>query len=716
MKGKTLSLLCGSLAWLHATSSLPDDYVRGELSSATVQDSGLPAWLLDTTDEDAELKEKRERQDYQLKSLREVLEKYKQSKMIAMDPKRMKLTVSSAARIETEQEDEEELLFDTPFTLSVATDEEPISVTKIYYCSRTHSQLAQVLNEFLQSDWSKDTRCSILGGRRSLCVNPSVRRLPTDAQISDQCLFLQRNHSRGKQGCRFHNSEKEQNLRNEILLTNLDIEDLLKTADSTGGCPYYASRRSLPYLQLVLLPYNLILSRSSREALGIDLKNQVVIFDEAHNLFNTLTDIYSPRISLLMFETSLNQLSAYYMRYSDRLSSSSHSFIIHLQTVLKEFISFLQSRPSDLGVVSVLSTDGLLRRLHLEDVNLFDLLRFVVAKRILFKLNGFIDREGVIDFIGALTTDNNDSRIVVSYEEKQAYVQLLLLNPADHFQEIASLCRSVIITGGTLQPFGELEMQLFPKESQERITCLSLPHILPPENILGLILTSRESTHQELKFDYSTRDDPLLLQDLLMKVELLCSIVPGGMAVFFPSFQMMQDFIRYIHTEERFTLLNQQKRVFCESRGKEDIFGSYAKHIRNTGKGALLFAVIGGKLSEGINFSDELGRCVMVVGMPYANKKDVILQERMRFADSQSIGAGSELYRNMCIKAVNQTIGRAFRHKKDWAVVVLADCRYSQPSTLSRITPWIATRCQMIRRAEELKTWLIPFINDKRNG
>ena len=140
----------------------------------------------------------------------------------------MKLTVSSAARIETEQEDEEELLFDTPFTLSVATDEEPISVTKvyfvgaddsqIYYCSRTHSQLAQVLNEFLQSDWSKDTRCSILGGRRSLCVNPSVRRLPTDAQISDQCLFLQRNHSRGKQGCRFHNSEKEQNLRNEILV------------------------------------------------------------------------------------------------------------------------------------------------------------------------------------------------------------------------------------------------------------------------------------------------------------------------------------------------------------------------------------------------------------------------------------------------------------------------------------------------------------------
>ena len=55
----------------------------------------------------------------------------------------------------------------------------------------------------------------------------------------------------------------------------MDIEDLHKTADSTGGCPYYASRRSLPYLQLVLLPYNLILNRSSREALGIDLTVKV---------------------------------------------------------------------------------------------------------------------------------------------------------------------------------------------------------------------------------------------------------------------------------------------------------------------------------------------------------------------------------------------------------------------------------------------------------
>ena len=35
--------------------------------------------------------------------------------------------------------------------------------------------------------------------------------------------------------------------------------------------------------QLVTLPYNLLLHKTSREALGIDLKNHVVIVDEAHS-------------------------------------------------------------------------------------------------------------------------------------------------------------------------------------------------------------------------------------------------------------------------------------------------------------------------------------------------------------------------------------------------------------------------------------------------
>ena len=84
--------------------------------------------------------------------------------------------------------------------------------------------------------------------------------------------------------------------------------------------------------------------------------------------------------------------------------------------------------------------------------------------------------------------------------------------------------------------------------------------------------------------------------------------------------------------------------------------------------GAILFAVVGGKLSEGLNFSDELARAVIVVGLPFANKNSPELQERMRYANEveKKLGnkrhpgakdPGSELYENMCMSAVNQSIG-----------------------------------------------------------
>jgi chromosome transmission fidelity protein 1 len=47
----------------------------------------------------------------------------------------------------------------------------------------------------------------------------------------------------------------------------------------------------------------------------------------------------------------------------------------------------------------------------------------------------------------------------------------------------------------------------------------------------------------------------------------------------------------------------------------------------------VLISVVGGRLSEGINFSDELARCVVVLGMPYSNIKSADLVEKMNYYD-----------------------------------------------------------------------------------
>uniref|UniRef100_A0A2D4GHW2 ATP-dependent helicase C-terminal domain-containing protein n=1 Tax=Micrurus corallinus TaxID=54390 RepID=A0A2D4GHW2_MICCO len=116
--------------------------------------------------------------------------------------------------------------------------------------------------------------------------------------------------------------------------------------------------------------------------------------------------------------------------------------------------------------------------------------------------------------------------------------------------------------------------------------------------------------------------------------------------------------------------------------------------------GALLFSVVGGKMSEGINFSDDLGRSVIMVGMPYPNIKSPELQEKMAYLDktmpkSAGQSPGNLLIENLCMKAVNQSIGRAIRHQEDFASIVFLDHRYTRPAVLNKLPQWIKSRTQI---------------------
>ena len=52
-----------------------------------------------------------------------------------------------------------------------------------------------------------------------------------------------------------------------------------------------------PVLQIVALPYNTLLHQSTREASGIQLKDNIIVIDEAHNLLETINNVHSVEIT-----------------------------------------------------------------------------------------------------------------------------------------------------------------------------------------------------------------------------------------------------------------------------------------------------------------------------------------------------------------------------------------------------------------------------------
>lgn len=167
-----------------------------------------------------------------------------------------------------------------------------------------------------------------------------------------------------------------------------------------------------------------------------------------------------------------------------------------------------------------------------------------------------------------------------------------------------------------------------------------------------------------------------------------------------------------------------KKRVFWEARDAGDCDATlrqYQAHLKGTDTaGAVIFCVVGGKLSEGINFGDELARCVVVMGLPYPDLSDPELNERLMHADRRATAcgggtregagkgalgaAGREMYSNMCMQAVNQCVGRAIRHADDFSAVLLVDVRYtgaqgnrtagtSSHSVIGKLPGWLTRRC-----------------------
>lgn len=149
---------------------------------------------------------------------------------------------------------------------------------KIFYCSRTHSQLTQFAHELRRvtlppslpdeilkaneperstgEDATLEERVKhlCLGSRKNLCINPKVSALGNATAINERCLDLQQPGVSAERKCPYLPSNENEELviefRDRTLATVKDIEDIGKVGKQLGICPYYASRSVIKHSEV----------------------------------------------------------------------------------------------------------------------------------------------------------------------------------------------------------------------------------------------------------------------------------------------------------------------------------------------------------------------------------------------------------------------------------------------------------------------------------
>lgn len=618
---------------------------------------------------------------------------------------------------------------------------------KVVYTSRTHSQLAQAMKELKVTEY-KHLKGIVLGSRDQLCINEDVLK---DASTSSEKVHLCRAKIKSKT-CNYHRGVEKALERPEVTENPvLDIEDLVKVGKTCNACPYYMSKTLSGDADIVFLPYNYVLDPKLLKSFALKLGNSIVILDEGHNVEKVCQDAASVQIASSDIATCTEDITHIMKLLDDneRLNilpvgeDSAPDFTIEDCAKLKEIVLAFEQEIDKIDQVTskgrTFPGGKVFEYLNAVNINqeTYQMIVKIIESMLEFLTNAsagkVFARKGfgllkLSEFLGVIygsMTQNVQEwkrnmeigyRLHVEIEEPKkkwndkssgdgwqstSSMQSTLNNNAKVLNYwcfnpgfgMANLTgrnvHSIILTSGTLAPLKPLISELALDVNQS----LENPHIIQPSQVFARIIPQGPDGTM-LNANYQNRDNKKYIHSLGMTIKTIANFTPNGLLVFFPSYLLMNKMRDEWQSSGMWNIIHDVKPIFSEPRKKEEFdecMNDYYTAVKIS-HGAIFMAVLRGKVSEGLDFKDENGRAVIIIGLPFPPYMDprVVLKkeylETNRNKENQ-LQTGQDWYNMEATRAVNQAIGRVIRHKDDYGAIFLCDQRfYSYKNGLSR---WI---------------------------
>jgi DNA excision repair protein ERCC-2 len=367
------------------------------------------------------------------------------------------------------------------------------------------------------------------------------------------------------------------------------------------------------------------------------LSRSILIFDEAHNIIPRAQEYYSSTIS----ERTIAKAKKELKKLNSNISLDFFEF--KLKNIAKEKLkdsneAFLKKEELE----NVFGIENEVAEKELEELGLEYAQKFEAKKVALLKLSRFF-----------YFWDNAEEEIArIISKEKQIKIAIKNLYP-EEIREIFKQAYCNIFMSATLQPL-EMYKDLFGVEAITK----SYPSPFPKKNKLVIIDDSTTT-----KYENRTVEE---YKKIAKRIEEIFEKIPGNVACFFPSYEVLKNVIRYINNKE---VLVQRENM--NSKEIQNLLEQLKKS-----KKVLLFGVMGGSLSEGVDYPENILKGIIVVGIPL-EKPNLETTARINFYEKKFGSKGKDYaYIIPAIIRAVQAAGRAIRSEKDKAVIVFMDKRY----------------------------------------
>ena len=569
------------------------------------------------------------------------------------------------------------------------------SVPRLFYASRTHTQLAKVIAELASSPYQP--YMTVVGSRKQLCINEKV----VAARPATKNALCRSLVSGGK--CSQYDEVAPFVARNPHPKQVADIEDLVRDGRANGVCPYYLARERTKTAEITFLPYNYLIDPSVRRMMAESLDGAVLIFDEAHNLDSVCADASSFDVSHAQMTECIASL-----KVAEKESIVSIDIVTRLERLLSEF-----------QIIAVGGHPGSLLPTAFERAGI----TMPVAEELSEALEGAspsLTQAGLAT--GGLQAVISCLRVVFAYpltlgETPMGVSRHYRLNVSPDrvfsywcFHPGIALrvlraqhgVRCVLLASGTLSPMDALASELgsaFPVR-------LENPHVIRSDQLwAGVVSVGPGSVRMDNSF--SNRNNVQHMRDLGMALVNFSRIVPDGLLVFFPSYTVLDVCLNAWQKpgESIWQNLLKNKRIIQEPREQARCNAAMVefeqKIADGSNKGVLFFAVCRGKVAEGLDFKDRNGRAVVIVGIPFPSATDAKVVAKKRFLDAERrsnpmLLSGDDWYQQQAACAVNQAVGRVIRHRFDYGAMIFLDWRFE--------------RLLLDTNKAFLSTWIRPYV------